>query len=146
DITTMAHSTLLVANADLSAELVYLITKSIFENLAYLHRVDPALSSLTMDQALFGMSLPLHPGALRYFKETGFIPEAFDLQTPGDDDEPSNHDAMGYPNADVAIKGGTTLEGPLALDTAFGKAVVLDQRLTPNAESPATSMPQDEAS
>ena len=141
DIATMAHSTLLVANADLSEDIVYLITRSIFENLPYLHRVDPVLSGLTMDQALFGMSLPLHPGALRYFKETGFIPgasapqDASDPHTPHRDDEPSNLDSTGYPNADVADKGSTANGGPRPNDAAPGPSAALVKDPEPNATS-----------
>jgi hypothetical protein len=146
DITTMAHSTLLVANADLSEDIVYLITKSIFENLPYLHRVDPVLSGLTTDQALFGMSLPLHPGALRYFKETGAIPGASDAETPYHDDEPSDFDATGYPNPDVADKRGTANERPLSLDSASGTATALAESPEPVVEKLAGSTPPDDAS
>jgi TRAP transporter TAXI family solute receptor len=152
DIATMAHSTLLVANADLSEETVYLITKSIFENLPYLHRVDPVLSGLTMDQALFGMSLPLHPGALRYFKETGFIPGASDpLDTsdpkaPSRDDEPSNLDATGYPNPDVADIGSTANEGRGPNHAAPGVPAALAEGPEPAAGKLAESTPPDDAS
>lgn len=102
DIETIAHSSLLVVSADLTDETVYLITKSIFDNLPYLHRVDPLLTGLALDQALLGMSLPLHPGALRYFKEAGLIPDTVKPTKPTDKTLPILRDDTGYPNADVA--------------------------------------------
>ncbi len=104
DISTVAHSTLLVAHDGLSDNTVYLITKSIFENLPYLHRVQPLLSNLAVDQALSGMSLPLHPGALQYFKEIGLVTDAPERNAPVRDDQPRDHDATGYPNDNVAEK------------------------------------------
>jgi len=123
DVSTIAHSTLLVTRADMAEETVYLIAKSIFENLPYLHRVHPLLSSLTADQALFGMSLPLHPGALRYFKERGFVPDTSRPKAPVGDDQPSDRDAKGYPNGNVAGRERKKRGDPMALDTAREKVV-----------------------
>ena len=81
DIWTIGLSNLLVVRADVDPDVVYAITKSIFENLAYLKRVDPALGNLSLDTALAGMAMPLHPGALRYFSEAGLI------KTPALDEE-----------------------------------------------------------
>jgi uncharacterized protein len=52
-------------------ELVYRITKTIFENIAEIHAVAPFLKSITKDTALLEMNAPLHKGALRYYREIG---------------------------------------------------------------------------
>ena len=62
DVWTMALSTMLVVRADVDADVVHAITESMFENLAYLERVDPVLADLKLASALTGVSMPLHPG------------------------------------------------------------------------------------
>lgn len=73
DVWTIALSNLLVVRADVAPDVVHAITKSIFENLDYLKRIDPIMDDLALDQALAGMTMPLHPGALRYYEEAGLI-------------------------------------------------------------------------
>ncbi|WP_198586060.1 TAXI family TRAP transporter solute-binding subunit [Pararhizobium haloflavum] len=71
DINTIAQPNLLAVNSDVPEETVYLITKAIYENLAFLQSIHPATNEMTIDNALAGLPLPLHPGALRYFEEVG---------------------------------------------------------------------------
>lgn len=98
-----------MVDAELSEEAVYLITRSIFENLPYLQRVSPMLADLTLDQALLGISLPLHPGALRYFKEVGLIAEAWSPALlpdgPAQERQPFHPHGASCPNANVADAG-----------------------------------------
>ena len=112
DVWTMALSNLLVVRADVDDEVVYAITRSLFENLPYLKRVDPVMADLSLDQALAGMTMPLHPGALRYFQEAGLISRPGSERNP-DAGSPAvmpvrqNEDAPAtmperYPDADVA--------------------------------------------
>jgi len=62
---------MLVARAGLTDDLVYRFTRAIFDNLPTFHAAHPAARSLTLQTALVGMALPLHPGAQRFFKERG---------------------------------------------------------------------------
>ncbi len=124
DVSTVAHSNLLVVKADVPDETVYLITKSIFENLPYLKRVDPLLEELALAQALPGMSLPLHPGALRYFKEAGLIPDIVSPKAPANGEQPVNDEETGYPSADVA--GHSTLSADERL--LFARALSMTSR------------------
>ncbi|MEA1964598.1 MAG: TAXI family TRAP transporter solute-binding subunit [Candidatus Aerophobetes bacterium] len=58
-------------------DIVYLLTKTIFENLDYLHGVHKATEYIKLKDALSGLPVPLHPGAMRYYKEMGLkIPES----------------------------------------------------------------------
>ena len=59
--------------ADVPEDVVYDITKTVFENLDKLKTLHPALAVLTKQNMLQGLSAPLHPGALKYFKEVGLI-------------------------------------------------------------------------
>jgi hypothetical protein len=45
----------------------------VFENLDELRRHHPALVGLTKNDMLKGLSAPLHPGAIKYFKEVGLL-------------------------------------------------------------------------
>ncbi len=76
DINTIAQPNFLAVRADLDEEVVYQITKTIFENLPFLNAIHKATKVMALDQALAGLPMPLHPGAARYFKEAGLtIPE-----------------------------------------------------------------------
>jgi TRAP transporter TAXI family solute receptor len=73
DVPTAGLPNYLVARSDLDADLVYNITRAIFESTAELVAAHPAAAAITMDHALDGMPIPLHPGAARFYKEKGFI-------------------------------------------------------------------------
>jgi TRAP transporter TAXI family solute receptor len=68
---TVAVMAMMVARADLPEDLVYRFTKAIFDDLKQFHDAHAAAKSLTLETALNGMPLPLHPGADRFFKEKG---------------------------------------------------------------------------
>lgn len=71
DIDTIAHPTLLVVRADIPDDVVYKVTKAIFDNLDALHEIHQATREVTLDSALIGLGAPLHPGAARYYREQG---------------------------------------------------------------------------
>lgn len=53
--------------------VVYVITKELFDNLDDFRRWHPAHAGLTRESMLEGLTAPLHPGAVKYFKETGLM-------------------------------------------------------------------------
>ena len=61
----------LVIHADVDEDLVYRMTKAVYENLEGLKGVHPAFASVTRDTVLNGFGAPLHPGALRFYREIG---------------------------------------------------------------------------
>jgi TRAP transporter TAXI family solute receptor len=71
DIHTIAHPNVLAVHADIPDDTVYKITRAIFDNLAALHEIHRATRELTLDNALKGLGAPLHPGAVRYYREQG---------------------------------------------------------------------------
>jgi TRAP transporter TAXI family solute receptor len=71
EIATPAVMAMLVARPGLADDVVYRFTKVVFDNLPTFHAAHPAARSLTLQTALSGMPLPLHPGAQRFFKEKG---------------------------------------------------------------------------
>jgi uncharacterized protein len=84
DTPTFGLANGLVISADVSEERVYDMTKAIFENLESLAGVHPALGRVSKDTVLNGFGAPLHPGALRYYREIG-VPgiEEFVTRTGG---------------------------------------------------------------
>lgn len=61
----------LVISADVSEERVYEMTKAIFEGLDGLAGVHPAFGRVSKETVLNGFGAPLHPGALKYYREIG---------------------------------------------------------------------------
>ncbi|WP_343563035.1 TAXI family TRAP transporter solute-binding subunit [Kiloniella sp. b19] len=76
DIQTIAQPNFLATSADLPEENVYMITKTIYENLPFLQAIHPATKAMAVEKAIAGLPVPLHPGAAKYYKEVGIdIPE-----------------------------------------------------------------------
>ena len=57
--------------ADVPEDIVYAVTKEIFDNLEEFKQLHPAYAVLTKENMLEGLSAPIHPGALKYYKEAG---------------------------------------------------------------------------
>jgi TRAP transporter TAXI family solute receptor len=71
DINTIAQPNLLVVTKDTPENTVYLLTKSIYENLPFLNSVHKATKAMSLQKAIAGLPMPLHPGAAKYYKEQG---------------------------------------------------------------------------
>ncbi|WP_162653444.1 TAXI family TRAP transporter solute-binding subunit [Lentilitoribacter sp. Alg239-R112] len=69
DTPTFGLANGLVISADVSEERVYEMTKAVFENLDALAGVHPAFGKMSADTVLNGFGSPLHPGALKYYRE-----------------------------------------------------------------------------
>lgn len=75
DVPTFGTRALLVTSARQSDELAHAVVQAIFENFADFRRLHPALSALRIaDLVPTGVGAPLHPGALRYYREAGLAP------------------------------------------------------------------------
>ena len=73
DIRSAGLPNFLVTRADISADLVYNMTRAVFESTAELSAAHPAAAGITLEHALDGMPIPLHPGAQKFFKEKALI-------------------------------------------------------------------------
>ena len=71
EIQTIAQPNFLACRADLPDDAVYRITKTIYENLPFLQNIHQATKAMALHKAIDGLSVPLHPGASRYYKERG---------------------------------------------------------------------------
>lgn len=68
---TPAVMAVLVTNADIDDEVIYQFTKAMFENIADVQMSHAKGREITLESALDGLTVPLHPGAARYYKEKG---------------------------------------------------------------------------
>lgn len=71
DVVTIAQPNFLAVNASVDEEHVYLLTKTMYENLGFLTAIHPATKVMAIEKAMAGLPVPLHPGAARYYKEIG---------------------------------------------------------------------------
>ncbi|MFT5129047.1 MAG: TRAP transporter TAXI family solute receptor, partial [Rhodothermales bacterium] len=71
DVPTFGVKATLMTSATVSDDVVYAITREVFENFEAFTAQHPAFSALTKARMLQGLSAPLHPGAARYFEEAG---------------------------------------------------------------------------
>ncbi|MEM8750309.1 MAG: TAXI family TRAP transporter solute-binding subunit [Pseudomonadota bacterium] len=71
DVNTIAQPNFLAVNDSVDEEHVYLLTKTMYENLGFLTAIHPATKAMAVERAMAGLPVPLHPGAARYYKEVG---------------------------------------------------------------------------
>jgi len=74
DITTFGVKAVIVTSQDVSDDLVYNVVKSVFDNLDNFKTLHPVFSTLEPSKMITeGIVAPLHPGAIRYYKERGWM-------------------------------------------------------------------------
>ena len=71
DVPTFGVKATLVTSAKVPDDVVYAITKEVFDNFESFKKLHPAYEVLTKEGMLEGMSAPIHDGAMKYFKEVG---------------------------------------------------------------------------
>ncbi|MBF0276885.1 MAG: TAXI family TRAP transporter solute-binding subunit [SAR324 cluster bacterium] len=70
-VQTLGAVTIMVINKDLPEDIVYNITKTLWENHAEFAKVKKVWNSVKLENALLGAATPVHPGAKRYYDEMG---------------------------------------------------------------------------
>lgn len=73
DIPTASVINFLVTHEGVSPDVVYRMTRSMFENLNELVAAHAAAKSVKLQSATANMPVPLHPGAEKYYREVGVI-------------------------------------------------------------------------
>ena len=68
---TVTVLAMIVAREDLHEDAMYEFVKAIYENLGTIHDAHAMGQTVTLDSALEGMPIELHPGAKKYFEEVG---------------------------------------------------------------------------
>jgi len=70
-VPTVQIRNVLVTHADVPADTVYAMTKALFGNLDHLRSAHSAARAISLETAAFGLPVPLHPGAARFYAEAG---------------------------------------------------------------------------
>ena len=73
EVKTLVMATTLVTSSDVSEDIVYKITKAICENIPELPRIHGSLKDYRCETAIANRPVPVHPGALRYYRERGWV-------------------------------------------------------------------------
>ncbi len=73
DVQTAAVINYLVTSSAVSDDLAYQMTKLIYESLPELANAHASGKEIKLENAASGSPVPLHPGAIRYYKEKGLI-------------------------------------------------------------------------
>jgi TRAP transporter TAXI family solute receptor len=71
DIPTFGVKATFVTSAKVPDDVVYAITKEVFDNFEDFKKLHPAYKGLTKEKMLDALSAPIHPGAMKYYKEVG---------------------------------------------------------------------------
>ncbi len=73
DVTTAVIPNYLVTRENLSNDIVYQMTKAIYDNVPALIAAHAAAKDIDVKQAAKNLPIPMHPGAEKYFKEKGLM-------------------------------------------------------------------------
>ncbi len=74
DITTFGVGATFVTSSDVPENVVYTVVKSVFENFDQFKKLHPAFAHLKPEEMIKdGLSAPLHAGAMKYYKEKGWM-------------------------------------------------------------------------
>jgi TRAP transporter TAXI family solute receptor len=73
DVPTVAVNAVLIAGSQLKDDMVYNLTKALFDNQADLAAAHAKGKELNAQFAVKGVSIPYHPGAVKYYKEKGLM-------------------------------------------------------------------------
>ncbi|WNF36216.1 TAXI family TRAP transporter solute-binding subunit [Bacillaceae bacterium IKA-2] len=71
ETTSVAVKAMLAVSSDLPEDFVYDVTKALFENQSQLVAITSRASGIAKENALDGLSIDLHPGALKFYQEEG---------------------------------------------------------------------------
>jgi TRAP transporter TAXI family solute receptor len=74
DVETFGVRATIITSAEVPDEVVYEVTKAVFENFDDFKQLHPAFANLQKEEMVTqALSAPLHPGAEKYYKEAGLM-------------------------------------------------------------------------
>jgi TRAP transporter TAXI family solute receptor len=71
DVQTLAVRAIWATHKDVPDDIIYAVTKALYENTETLGNVHPKGKEISLDTALESVSIPVHPGAEKYYTEKG---------------------------------------------------------------------------
>lgn len=74
DINTFGVGATVVTSSDVPDDVVYTVVKAVFDNFDQFKKLHPAFANLKREEMISdSLSAPLHPGAVRYYEEQGWM-------------------------------------------------------------------------
>ncbi len=74
DASTFGVGATFVSSSNVPDEVVYVVVKAVFDNFEDFRKLHPAFANLNEEQMISdGLSAPLHDGAVKYYKERGWM-------------------------------------------------------------------------
>lgn len=74
DVTTFGVGATFVTSAKVPDKVVYVLVKAVFDNFDQFKKLHPAFANLNLEEMIKdSLSAPLHPGAVKYYKERGWM-------------------------------------------------------------------------
>ena len=74
DVKTFGVGATFVSSTDVPDDVVYVIVKAVFDNFGQFKKLHPAFGNLKEKEMISdSLSAPLHPGAVKYYKERGWM-------------------------------------------------------------------------
>ncbi|MGH1358058.1 MAG: TAXI family TRAP transporter solute-binding subunit [Burkholderiaceae bacterium] len=74
DVSTFGVGATFVSSSDVSEKVVYTVVKAVFDNFTDFKKLHPAFANLKESEMISdGLSAPLHDGAMKYYKERGWL-------------------------------------------------------------------------
>lgn len=73
DVASFGVKATFVTSSKVKEKYVYGLVKEVFDNFDDFKKLHPAYAVLTKQNMLEGLSAPMHPGAMKYFKEVGLM-------------------------------------------------------------------------
>ena len=73
DVQTAGGMTLLICTEDVPDEIVYQMLKNLFANIEGVQASHVSMNAFNLEEAASGMTIPIHPGAEKFYKEAGIL-------------------------------------------------------------------------
>ena len=74
DVKTFGVKATFVTSSDVADDVVYEVVKAVFDNFDRFKKLHPAFENLKEEEMITdGLSAPLHDGAVKYYKERGWM-------------------------------------------------------------------------
>ncbi|MCP4576420.1 MAG: TAXI family TRAP transporter solute-binding subunit [Deltaproteobacteria bacterium] len=71
DVPTVSTATCLVIRDDVEDDVAYAVTKAIWDHMGELVKIKKIMGRAKLENALKGAKIPVHPGAMKFYKEHG---------------------------------------------------------------------------
>jgi TRAP transporter TAXI family solute receptor len=76
-VQSVGQMNVMATTSQIDAGVVYALTKTLYEGLDALTKIHPVFRDLAIENAFSGLKAPLHPGAVRYYRQRGLtVPES----------------------------------------------------------------------